>query len=77
MPHVIVKLYPGRTIEQKNKLVEKITQAVTESLSIPEDVLSIGVEEIQKEDWDEAVKKPDIIAKQNTIFKHSKSSKVV
>jgi 4-oxalocrotonate tautomerase len=72
MPHVIVKLYPGRTEEQKSKLVEKLTQAVIESINVPEDSISIGIEEIQKEKWEEEVKKPDIIAKQKTIYKHSK-----
>jgi len=77
MPHVIVKLYPGRTEEQKKKLAEKITLAVIDAVNVPEDSISIGIEEIPKEQWDEAVKKPDIIAKQKTIYRHSKSSKVV
>jgi len=77
MPHVIVKLYPGRTEEQKKKLAEKITQAVIEAVNVPDDSISIGIEEIPKEQWDETVKKPDIIAKQKTLYKHSKSSKVV
>jgi 4-oxalocrotonate tautomerase len=77
MPHVIIKLYPGRTEEQKSKLVEKLTQAVIESINVPEDFISIGIEEIQKEKWEEEVKKPDIIAKQKTIYKHSNNSKVV
>jgi 4-oxalocrotonate tautomerase len=77
MPHIIVKLYPGRTIEQKNKLVEKLTQAVIESVNVAEDTISIGIEEIQKENWEEEVNKPDIIRKQNTIYKHSKNSKIL
>ena len=28
MPHVIVKLWPGKSEEQKKQLAEKITQAV-------------------------------------------------
>jgi len=75
MPHVIVKLYPGRTKEQKETLVKKITQAVTESLGVPDESLSIGLEEVEKDTWDEVVKKPDILAKQDTIYKHSKSSR--
>jgi 4-oxalocrotonate tautomerase len=77
MPHVIVKLYPGRTDEQKKNLANSITKAVIEAVNVPEDSISIGIEEIPKEQWDESVKKPDIIAKQNTIYKHSKSSKAV
>jgi len=77
MPHVIVKLYPGRTEDQKSKLVVKLTQAVIDSVNVPEDSISIAIEEIPKEKWDEEVKKPDILAKQETIYKHSKSSKAV
>ena len=32
MPHVVVKMFPGRTQEQKEELSEKITQAVMESI---------------------------------------------
>ena len=77
MPHIIVKLYPGRTEEQKKKLADKITLAVIEAVNVPDDSISIGIEEIPKEQWDEVVKKPNIIAKQKTLYKHSKSSKVV
>lgn len=75
MPHIIVKLYPGRSEESKHALVEKINQAVIDSLNIPDDVISVAVEEVAKEAWDEEVKKVDIIPKQKTIYKHSKSSK--
>jgi 4-oxalocrotonate tautomerase len=77
MPHVIVKLYPGRTEEQKKNLADKIAQAVIDAVNVPEDSISIGIEEIPKEQWEETVKKRDIIAKQKTIYKHSKNSKVI
>jgi 4-oxalocrotonate tautomerase len=76
MPHVIVKLWPGKTDDQKNKLAGKITQAVVETMNITEDVISVGIEDIPQERWEEEVRKPEIIAKQNTIYKHSKSSKI-
>jgi 4-oxalocrotonate tautomerase len=75
MPHVIVKLYPGRTKEQKELLTKNITQAVIESVRVPDDSISIAIEEIEKENWEDQVRKPDILAKQNTIYKHSKSSR--
>jgi 4-oxalocrotonate tautomerase len=31
MPHVIVKMYPGRTEEQKKKLAEEVAKAVMAS----------------------------------------------
>lgn len=77
MPHLIVKLYPGRTEEQKNTLVSRLNQAVIDSLCVPDEAISIGIEEIPKEQWDSKVKNVDIIPKQTTIYKHSKNSRVV
>jgi 4-oxalocrotonate tautomerase len=75
MPHIIVKLYPGRSEESKRSLAQKINQAVVESLDIPDDVISIAVEEIAKESWDEKVRRVDILPKQKSIYKHSRSSR--
>jgi hypothetical protein len=38
MPHIIVKLYPERTEEQKVRLAEAITKDVVEIAKYPEDV---------------------------------------
>jgi 4-oxalocrotonate tautomerase len=75
MPHLIVKLYPGRTEEQKKTLVAKLNRAVIDSLGVPEDVTSIAIEEIPKEEWDAVVRAVDILPKQNTIYQHSRSSR--
>jgi 4-oxalocrotonate tautomerase len=76
MPHVIVKLYPGRPEELKQALATKINQAVLDTLNIPEEIISVAIEEVAKDVWDEQVQKVDIIPKQRTIYKHSRSSKV-
>jgi 4-oxalocrotonate tautomerase len=76
MPHVIVKLYPGRPEELKQALATKINQAVLDTLNIPEEIISVAIEEVAKDAWDEQVQKVDIIPKQGTIYKHSRSSKV-
>ena len=34
MPHIIVKLWPGKTTEQKTTLCEKITEALIEGKAI-------------------------------------------
>ena len=69
MPHIIVKLYPGRTEEQKQNIVSKVTEAIKESANVPDESISIGIEEISKELWEEQVYKPDILAKKDTIYK--------
>jgi 4-oxalocrotonate tautomerase len=69
MPHIIVKMHPGRTDDQKNKLARAITDAVTNIAKCEEKSVSVAVEEIAPEDWAETVYKPDIIEKAETLVK--------
>jgi 4-oxalocrotonate tautomerase len=69
MPHVIVKMYAGRSEQQKNKLAEEITRAVMSSLNHDEDAVSVGIEDIEPKDWTEKVYKADILGKPDTIYK--------
>jgi 4-oxalocrotonate tautomerase len=69
MPHVIVKLYPGRTEEQKEALTEKITSAVMESFGVDASSVSFAFEETPKEKWPKEVYKPDILGKEQTLYK--------
>jgi 4-oxalocrotonate tautomerase len=69
MPHVIVKLYPGRSEEQKIKLADKIVKDVVAIAKCEEKSVSVAFEEIEKEDWTEKVYKPDILNKKNSLYK--------
>ena len=69
MPHVIVKLYPGRTEEQKNRLTEEIVRSVVSVAGCSEDAVSVGFEEVPPEQWVERVFNPDIVAKRETLYK--------
>jgi 4-oxalocrotonate tautomerase len=69
MPHIIVKLWPGRSEQQKNELTDKITKALIDTLGAKESSISVAFEEIPKERWGTEVYKPDIIDKQNTLYK--------
>lgn len=69
MPHVIVKLYPGRTEHQKLDLTSKIVKAVMEAVNAEESSVSVSIEEIAKENWTTEVYEPDIIKKENTLYK--------
>lgn len=62
MPHVIVKLYAGKTEEQKHELAEAVTKALmSSSLNYAEKSVSVAIEEIAQERWAEDVYKPDIL----------------
>lgn len=69
MPHVIVKLYAGRTAQQKAKLAEEITKVVMTAANVDEDAVSVAVEDIKPQDWTEKVYKPDILGNRKNIYK--------
>jgi 4-oxalocrotonate tautomerase len=69
MPHVVVKLWPGKSEQQKNRLAEAITKDVMSVLHYGEGSVSVGFEEVKAKDWMEKVYKPDIQNKWDTIYK--------
>ncbi len=69
MPHVIVKLYPGRSEEQKLKLADEIVKDVITIANCDEKSVSVAFEEIEKEDWAKKVYKPDILDKKDSLYK--------
>jgi 4-oxalocrotonate tautomerase len=60
MPHVIVKLWPGKSEQQKQKLAAEITKAVMAMLHYGEESVSVAMEEVKAVDWSEKVYRPDI-----------------
>ena len=69
MPHVIVKLWPGKSEQQKTRLAEAITKDVMAILYYGEESVSIAMEEVQSQDWAEKVYKPDIQNKWDKLYK--------
>jgi phenylpyruvate tautomerase PptA (4-oxalocrotonate tautomerase family) len=47
VPHVLVKLWPGKTEQQKMKLASKITKAVMATLNDSEESVSVAMEEVK------------------------------
>ena len=69
MPHVIIKMYPGRSPEQKNRLAEAISQSVVDIAKTSEEHVSIDIQEIAPEDWAETVYKNEILPKLDELAK--------
>jgi 4-oxalocrotonate tautomerase len=69
MPHVIVKLWPGKSEQQKKKLAEAIVEDVVTILNLGEESVSVSIEEIEPQDWTEKVYKPDILNKPQNLYK--------
>jgi 4-oxalocrotonate tautomerase len=69
MPHVIVKLLPGRSEQQKTRLAEEIVKDVVAIAKCEEKSVSVAIEEIKPEDWAEKVYRPDILDNQEKLYK--------
>jgi 4-oxalocrotonate tautomerase len=69
MPHVIVKLWPGKSEAQKARLAEKIARDVMEVLNYGEESVSVAMEEIKSSDWAKQVFEPDIKGKWDKLYK--------
>jgi len=69
MPHVIVKLWPGKSEQQKQKLADAITKDVSSILGYGDDAVSVGLEEVSATAWRDQVYQPDIVAKATTLYK--------
>jgi 4-oxalocrotonate tautomerase len=60
MPHVIVKMYPGRTRDQIERLAEAITRDVVAIAGCAAQSVSVAVEEVAPDKWAAEVYGPDI-----------------
>ena len=69
MPHVIVKLWPGKSEEQKARLADAITKDVMSVLSYGEESVSVAIEEVEPRDWAEQVYKSDILSSPGKLYK--------
>ena len=69
MPHVIVKLWPGKLEKQKTQLATDITQSVMRTLNHGEESVSVAFEEIEPGEWAEKVYQPDIVNNARNIYK--------
>ena len=69
MPHVIVKLWPGNSEQQKARLADAITKDVMDMLGFGPESVSVSMEEVEPRDWAEKVYKPDIVNKPKQLYK--------
>lgn len=70
MPHVIVKLWPGKSDEQKRRLTDAIVKSVTDILGYGPESVSVGLEEVSPARWTSQVYQPDIARKWSSLTKH-------
>lgn len=68
MPHVVVKLFPGRTDEQKKGCAQKIVEALGETLGCTEGSVSVAFHDVEKKDW-EKVYEIEIMGEEESLYK--------
>jgi 4-oxalocrotonate tautomerase len=69
MPHVIVKLWSGRSEQHKQRLADALTRAVMASTGYGEESVSVSLEEFAPDEWTEKVYKPDILSGRGKLYK--------
>ena len=69
MPHVIVKLWPGKTAEQKQRLSDAIVEDVTSILGYGDESVSVAFEEVPAKGLDRQGLRPDILGRWDQLAK--------
>ena len=69
MPHIAVKLWPGRKEEAKENLAKKIVNVVVEELNVDAGAVSVAIEEVKQNDWEEQIYKKEIKDNSNIYVK--------
>lgn len=69
MPHVIVKMWPGPSEQQKRRLAERITRDVVTLLDSADASVSVAIEEVKPGEWLDKVYRPDIEPRMESLYK--------
>lgn len=69
MPHVIVKLWSGKSEQQKIRLAEAIFTDVMNVLHYGAESVSVAIEEVEPQNWAEKAYKPDILNNAEKLYK--------
>ena len=69
MPHVSVKLWPGRSEQTKQRLADAIVEDVVNIIGCGEDSVSVAIEEVSSSDWKEQVYDPEIRGNMKNLYK--------
>lgn len=69
MVHVIVKLWPGRSEQIKQRLSDAIVEDVVSIIGSGEESVSVDIEEISSGDWKEKVYDPEIRGNMENLYK--------
>ena len=69
MPHIVLKMYAGRSEEQKAKIAEDLAKALIASAGCSEKSVSVSIEDVAPDEWGSRVYRPDIAGKPDTLYR--------
>ncbi len=69
MPHVLVKMYPGKSDEEKKRLADALAKAITSTLSVGDELVSVAIQDVTPERWAQDVYKPEVLENSKAIYK--------
>ena len=69
MPHISIKMFPGRTEEEKERLAQAILKDLVEITHCSENSVSIAIEDVTSSEWKAEVYDPEIQAKMDKLYK--------
>jgi len=69
MPHVTVKLWPGRSEQTKQQLADAIVKDVVNIIGCGEESVSVAIEEVSSGEWKEKVYDPEIRGNIKNLYK--------
>lgn len=67
MPHIAIKMYPGRDEETKKRLAQAILETASKELNRGKEHFSVSIEDVPQENWKEAVY-DKVVADKNTLI---------
>ena len=69
MSHVVVKLWPGRSEQTKQRLADAIVEDVVKIIGSGEESVSVAIEDVSSGDWKEKVYDPEIRENMHNLYK--------
>lgn len=68
MPYIMVKCLPGRDDEKKTKLAQALAEQTSEIFGVPETCVTVMVEDVPKDRWDEEVEQKLVRGRESLIY---------
>lgn len=69
MPHVVVKLWPGKSEEQKARLADAIVKDLMTVMGSTEASISVAIEDVEAAAWKDRVYEPEIVGNADKLYK--------